>query len=145
MVTAKDIMTNNVIYINPKSSIIEASKIMKDNNIGFLPIIDKNLLIGVITDRDIVTRALSNNTFSNIFSYSTKSPIYMVKEETQLNDIINLMSEKQIRRVPVLNNKVDLVGIIGMKDIMKIIQCDLKGIFQDIINPIHYISNDIKI
>ena len=61
MKQAKDIMSKDIITIPSHKSIYYASKLMKEYNIGFLPVVDDGYIYGVITDRDIVIRALSNN------------------------------------------------------------------------------------
>ena len=69
----------------------------------------------------------------------------MVKEDTYIDDIIKLMSEKQIRRVLVLNKYNNLTGIISLKDIVLNTDNDIKDIFIRCKNPINYIDNEIKI
>ncbi|MBE6124422.1 MAG: CBS domain-containing protein [Erysipelotrichaceae bacterium] len=146
MIKAKDIMTKNVIYVSPRATIFEAAKVMKDNDVGFLPIIENNNLVGVITDRDIVIKTLANNMiFSTVNNCATTSPIYMVKETTHIEDICTLMSDKQIRRVPVLDDRGNITGIISLKDIMKKIPSKINGIFEDVITPIKYINTNIQI
>ena len=145
---AKDIMSTDIVYVSSNTSIHEASKLMKEHNIGFLPIIDNDYIYGVLTDRDIVIRVLSNNTiFCTVKECATTSPLYMVKEDTDIRDVINLMSDKQIRRVLVLNNNGDFTGIISLKDIIlsSNIEDKLKGIFIDCNNPIVYVNTDLKI
>ncbi len=134
MIKAKDIMTTNIIYASSNYSIFKGAKIMKENNVGFLPIIDGDYLYGVITDRDIVTRAIANNSlFTTLKDCATTSPIFMVKEDTELIDIINLMSTNKIRRVLVFDDNGNLKGIISIKDIILSlnIEDNIKGIFAD--------------
>ena len=146
MKQAKDIMSTDIITIQSHKSIYYASKLMKEYNIGFLPVVDDGYIYGVITDRDIVIRALSNNSlFSSVKTCSTTSPLYMVKEETYIDDIIKLMSEKQIRRVLVLNKYNKLSGIISLKDIVLNTNNDIKNIFIRCKHPINYIDNEMKI
>jgi CBS domain-containing protein len=146
MKQAKDIMSKDIITIPSHKSIYYASKLMKEYNIGFLPVVDNGYIYGVITDRDIVIRALSNNSlFSSIRSCATTSPLYMVKEDTYIDDIIKLMSEKQIRRILVLNKYNNLTGIISLKDIVLNTDNDIKDIFIRCKNPINYMDNEMKI
>ena len=145
MKLAKDIMSKDIITIQSHNSIYYAAKLMKEYNIGFLPIVDDGYIYGVITDRDIVIRALANNSlFASIRICATTSPLYMVKEDTDIDTIIKLMSDKQIRRLLVLNNHNHLTGIISLKDIVLNTNNDIKDIFIRCKNPINYIDNSIK-
>lgn len=146
MKQAKDIMSKDIITIHSHRSIYYASKLMREYNIGFLPVVDDGYIYGVITDRDIVIRALaSNSLFASIKICATTSPLYMVKEDTDIDDIIKLMSQKQIRRVLVLNKYGKLSGIISLKDIVLNTDNDIKDIFIRCKNPIKYIDNEMKI
>ena len=145
MKLAKDIMSKDIITINSHKSIYYAAKLMNEYNIGFLPIVDDGYIYGVITDRDIVIRALATNSlFSSVRACATTSPLYMVKENTDIETIIKLMSDKQIRRILVLNNYNNLTGIISLKDIVLNTNNDIKEIFIRCKNPIKYINTNIK-
>ena len=146
MKTAKDIMSKDIITIESHKSIYYASKIMREYNIGFLPVVDNGYIYGVITDRDIIIRALaSNSLFATIRSCATTSPLYMVSENTNIEDIIQLMSDKKIRRVLVLDNNKSLVGIISLKDIVLNTKNDIRDIFIHSKNPMSYIETNINI
>ena len=57
----KDIMTKNVAYINPSSTIVEAAQLMQKHNVGSIPVCDQSGVIGIITDRDIVVRNVAHD------------------------------------------------------------------------------------
>lgn len=114
----KEIMSKNIITINIDDTIVNASKIMAEKNIGFLPVVEKNILKGVITDRDIVCKIINTNT--NIFSkvscaMTTKVITVDIKERFSI--AITKMADNQIRRLIVLDN-AKLVGIISISDII---------------------------
>ncbi|MFA5602787.1 MAG: CBS domain-containing protein [Bacilli bacterium] len=119
---AKDIMTENVIYKNSDDSMLEVANTMKENDIGLIPIVEDNKVIGVITDRDIVIRALVNNADikTEAKKYITKDVI-SVKSKDKIDKVFNLMQEHQIKRILVIDKK-ELVGVISLSDLIN--RCD---------------------
>ena len=114
----EDIMTKNIITSNIKCSIYEVSLLMKNYNIGFIPITEQNKVIGVITDRDIVIKAISNssNTNTNIENYITKKIIYL-EQNHDIEDCLKLMSKHKVKRI-IITNKGKMIGIISISDII---------------------------
>ena len=115
----KQFMIDGVEGILPKSSILEAAHLMKKLNIGILPVIDENsIIIGILTDRDIVTRALaeelaSSTTIDTIMTTSVQT----IKETEEIGLALSLMAEKKIRRLPVIDDSNKLSGIISLADL----------------------------
>jgi len=116
-----DIMTNHVISISEDEPVIAAARLMKQHNIGSLPVKDgKNKLRGIVTDRDIVLRCVAGSVdpqearIGEIMSRNlvTASPF----EEAE--KVAERMGTSQIRRLPVTDNGV-LVGIVALGDIAK--------------------------
>ena len=114
----KDIMTRDLVIGNIDSTISEISKIMQQADIGFVPIADGNKIVGIITDRDIVIRALANNAESNteVEKYMTTNIISIEQDKTH-EDAINLMGKEQIKRLIITNNN-KVVGILSLSDII---------------------------
>lgn len=114
----KEIMNKNIIVSNKDEKVWEVAQKMKDYNIGFLPIINNSTVIGVITDRDIVTGAITNKNDKNetIENYINKNVI-SINLENNINDALNLMANNQVKRLIVVDNK-KLVGIISLSDIL---------------------------
>lgn len=114
----KDIMTTNVQYANPQSSLNEVANQMKDLNVGSMPVCDDTTkIVGIVTDRDIVVRGLSKNTLNNspVSNIMTRKPV-TVTPETSVKEASKLMSEHQIRRLPVIEEG-KLVGIVAIGDL----------------------------
>jgi CBS domain-containing protein len=115
----RDVMTPNPECVSERDSIRDAARIMKEKDTGVVPVVDGKRVIGLITDRDIVVRGiaegrdLSNASVNDLMTRGVKS----VKEDTPLNEVLNLMSSAEIRRVPVVNGKDELVGIVSLGDI----------------------------
>jgi CBS domain-containing protein len=116
----KDIMSKNVECISPHKTLEEAAFEMCDLNIGSLPVCgDNDRLAGIITDRDIVVRAVAKGLDPRTVKVSeamTKGIAYCF-EDQNIGEAAMLMEEKQIRRLAVLNDSKRLVGIISLGDI----------------------------
>ncbi len=116
---AKDIMTQDVILIRHNDRLWEASDIMLKNNIGFLPVLKRNNIIGVITDRDIIIRGIANKARSSdkVSKYMTESVI-KVHPEDSIETVLDLMKEYQITRILVMDQK-EIEGIISLADLLR--------------------------
>ena len=117
----RDVMTANPECVTGKDSILDVARIMKDKDTGVVPVVDENgkKILGMITDRDIVVRGiaegrdLGNLKVNEIMSKSVRK----VKEDTPVSEVLNLMSSSEIRRMPVVNNNDELIGIVSIGDI----------------------------
>lgn len=114
----KDIMTKNVAYIKPESSVTEAAKLMQQYNVGSIPVCDKNVVVGMVTDRDIVVRNVitGNDPQSTPVSNIMTTKVATVSSDTDVNLLSDIMSKNQIRRIPVVDNN-SLVGIVALGDL----------------------------
>lgn len=114
----KDIMTTNVACVNPSTTIVEAAQLMKEHNVGSIPVCDKNSVVGIITDRDIVVRNIAKGKNSQETSVKdTMTPgVTTVTPEMDVNEVAKMMAHSQIRRVPVVEDN-KLVGIVALGDI----------------------------
>lgn len=107
-------MSKKIISCKSTCNIYDVAKLMKENNIGFIPIIDDDLK-GVITDRDIVIKNIFNKD-EKIKSYLNKNVI-TIDENANINDTLTLMSKYKIKRLVVTNNN-KVTGIISLSDIL---------------------------
>lgn len=114
----KDIMTKNVAYIKPDSTVTEAAKLMQQHNVGSIPVCDQNGVVGVVTDRDIVVRNVITGTDPNVTPVSNimTTKIATVSSDTDIAAVGDIMSQNQIRRIPVVDNST-LVGIVALGDL----------------------------
>ena len=108
-------MSKNLIIADINSNIIDIAKTMQENDIGIIPISQNNKIIGVLTDRDIVTKIISNND-NKIKNYINKTMI-TIDINQKLEEAINLIGNNKIKRLLVTNNK-KLVGILSISDII---------------------------
>jgi CBS domain-containing protein len=115
----RDVMTANPECVSEKDSIRDAARIMKDQDTGVVPVVDGKKVIGLITDRDIVVRGIAegkNLETVRVNELMTKS-VRSVREDAEIGEVLNLMSSAEIRRLPVVNSKDELVGIVSIGDI----------------------------
>lgn len=144
-ITVASIMTPNVITVKEKQTLREGAKFMYQHNIGGLIVlmdissnesseIDKP--IGIITERDIARLvSFSSNLSTEIqISEVMSKPLITINENSSIKEATDLMQQNNIRRLPILDNKGKLVGIITAKDILRSIMEFLKSIMsqQDI-------------
>ena len=120
---ARDIMTPDPACCSPRTTLDEAAKMMLQNDCGEIPIIDAyDRVIGVITDRDIVCRAVAQG--KNPIGYTVEScmssPVVTVDEDDTLDDIVSTMERHQIRRVPVVSDGGICAGIIAQADVARV-------------------------
>jgi CBS domain-containing protein len=145
MKNAADIMTSNVITVTTKTSVQELAKILTDNNISGVPVVDDaGNLLGIVTENDLIDQTkklhiptvvtLLDSIFylenpdrlekemkkmagTTVFDIYSTDPL-TVNEDTPLDEIATLMAEKNIHTLPVVKNNM-LTGVIGKKDIIK--------------------------
>jgi CBS domain-containing protein len=112
----KEIMTTDVRTISANDSISEAANIMKQLDVGSVPVVDNNLLVGIITDRDLVLRglAMGKNAQESVSTIMSKD-ITTVTPDEDVHKAADIMASKQIRRLPIVEND-RLVGIVSIGD-----------------------------
>ena len=116
MPTVKDFMTTNVITINVKRTVLEAAKLMHQQDVGDLVVMDGVEAKGIVTERDLVRRVMAlKKPLETKVSEVMSNPLITIDENTQLRDAARLMVKYKIRRLPVTNGTI-LVGIIATND-----------------------------
>lgn len=114
-------MTRNVEMVEPASSLREAAEKMREGDFGVLPVFEEDRLIGMITDRDIVVRAVAEGKDPRqvqVRDVMTKSVLYCFEDQS-LEEVADNLGENQIRRVPVLSREKRLVGILSLGDLAR--------------------------
>ena len=110
-------MNTDVQTISPEETIEEAAQQMRDGDFGVLPVGETEDLMGIITDRDIVVRAIAEGMGVNTRVKDAMSDeIICVNETDSVGAAAQLMSDYQIRRLPVVDNENQLVGIVSLGD-----------------------------
>ncbi|MDA0763401.1 MAG: CBS domain-containing protein [Proteobacteria bacterium] len=116
------ILTRKVISINKNQTVYDAIKLLSENKIGALPVINNQMkLCGIISERDIIHKMSENKKidFSQVFinSIMTYKVITCIKN-TQSNELMKIMTINKIRHIPILE-KDSLIGIVSIGDVVK--------------------------
>lgn len=118
IIKLKDIMSRDVASLNVDDSISKAAQVMKQLDIGSVPICKQNSIVGIVTDRDIAIRSTANNKQSatqTVREIMTSNPT-VGTPDMDVHDAVRIMSQKQIRRLPVVENN-SIVGMVSLGDI----------------------------
>ncbi len=114
----RDVMSKDVQVARPGDSIQEVAARMAAGDFGFMPVADGDTLIGTITDRDIAVRAVAGGAActSPVVEYISRDP-HTARADDDLKTVLDAMSAKQIRRLPVLDKDDRLVGVVSLGDL----------------------------
>ena len=113
----KDLMSRDVKVINPEMSIGEAAQQMRDGDFGMLPVGEDDRMIGTISDRDIAIRAVAEGKDADTKVRDVMTDgIAWAYEDDSVEKAAMIMSERQVRRLPVVNRDKRLVGIVALGD-----------------------------
>ena len=114
----KELMTKTVATLNENDTVEQAAHLMKEYNVGSIPICKGEKVIGIITDRDIALRSVAegeNYKSQNVRTIMTSNPV-VGHPEMDIQDAARVMSERQIRRLPIVDNN-NIVGMVSLGDI----------------------------
>jgi CBS domain-containing protein len=115
-----DIMTRDVRLLSPDQTIREAAKLMAEIDAGAVPVGENDRLVGMITDRDIVIRAvaLGKSADAKVAEVMSKEMLYCLDTDA-IDDVGRNMAKAQVRRLPVVNKDKRLVGIVSLGDLAR--------------------------
>ena len=130
----RDVMTKNPVALPGSTSLVEAAQAMKERNIGNVLVVDSNAgekLIGLVTDRDIVIRGIAEDHDPNDTTLEeiASKDLTSVSAEDDLDQVVQDMAQKKIRRVPVLEGQ-RAVGVLSLGDLAE--QLDPKSVLAQI-------------
>jgi CBS domain-containing protein len=134
---ARDVMTRNPATVRPGETLERVARIMVEQDCGIVPVVDdENRLLGVVTDRDIVCRAIARGREPRALRVAEvmSDDVECVTEDDTLASVLRLMGEHQVRRVPVVARGDRLLGIIAMADVAREADADeeLQATFDEI-------------
>ena len=113
-----EIMTKNVRTATRETSLREAAAIMRDGDLGAVPVVAEGKLIGIVTDRDIVVRGVAEGLDANTaVGEVMTTELFTVTPDDFVFEAVRLMGDKQVRRIPVVGSSGELAGIIAMADV----------------------------
>ncbi|MDP4144424.1 MAG: CBS domain-containing protein [Bacillota bacterium] len=114
----KDLMTKSIASLNPEDTIEQAAHLMKQYDIGSIPVCSGEKVIGIITDRDITLRSVAegeNVKKQTVREIMTSNPV-TCSPDTDIHDATRIMSERQIRRIPIVDQD-KLIGMLSLGDV----------------------------
>jgi CBS domain-containing protein len=120
---ARDVMTESPAVCSPETTLDQVAKMMVDNDCGEIPIVDRSdRPIGVVTDRDIVCRIVAEgkNPMGHTADTCMTMPVRTVFADTPVEEVLELMEARQIRRVPVVDRDGCCTGIISQADLVAV-------------------------
>lgn len=124
----KDAMHKGADWVGPDTPVTEIAKLMREHDIGAIPIGENDRLIGMVTDRDIVCKGLAQGGFDPSRATARDvmtEGIHCCREDDELAKAIRHMEQLKVRRLPVINKSRRMVGILGLGDISKSAPPDL--------------------
>lgn len=116
----QETMTSDVTTIEPSTSAREAARLLKSEDVGSLPIVEGDRLVGIVTDRDLALRVLGEGKDAETpVSEIASKDLVTIDPEQSLEEAARLMAEHQLRRLPVCEEDGRLVGILAQADIAR--------------------------
>lgn len=118
----QEAMTPNVDMVSPDTTLRDAAIRMRDGDVGSLPVVKDNQLLGMVTDRDVTVRGVADGKApdkSAIHEVMSDGVFYCFEDQTP-EDAAELMAEHKIRRLPVLSRDNRLVGVIAIADLVDV-------------------------
>jgi CBS domain-containing protein len=112
----RDVMTANPRTVSPGDPIQNAARIMRDEDTGAVPVVENGRPVGIVTDRDIVVRAVADGELNRPVRDIVSGEVITVRPEMSTREAAQLMSDHQVRRLPVVEND-RLVGIVSIGDL----------------------------
>ena len=115
----KECMTSQCLYVSPETTLRDVANMMRDEDIGFLPVTQNDKMIGMVTDRDIVIRCVAEgcDPESSTVQEAMTEKTYYCFEDQDIEEVASNMGDIQVRRLPVVSREKRLVGIISLGDI----------------------------
>ena len=124
----KEVMHKGVDWVAPDTPVTDLAKLMRQHDIGAIPIGENDRLIGMVTDRDIVCKGLAEDGFDarRATARDVMTPgIHCCREDDELAKAVRHMEELKVRRLPVINKSKRMVGMISLGDISQFAPSDL--------------------
>ena len=115
----RNVMTEHVMTVRPEATIFEVARLMRDEDIGAVPVAEGDRLLGMVTDRDIVIRAVADGQLArhpDVRSIMSQRILYCFADQ-RVEEVLDNMGEMQVRRLPVVDRDKRLVGMVSIGDL----------------------------
>ena len=120
MTAINEVMTHDPRTLTPDSTIGEAARMMRDDDVGSVPLVEGSKLVGTVTDRDIVVRVVAEGrTLDTTVNEIASRHLVTVDPQQSVEEAMRLMAEHQVRRLPVCEEDGRIVGIVAQADIAR--------------------------
>jgi CBS domain-containing protein len=119
--SVQDVMTSNPTSVEANSPVVEAARIMKQEDVGIVPLVESERLVGTVTDRDIALRVVAEGKDPRAVSVReiASTDLVTVDPQQDLDEALGLMARHQVRRLPVIEEDGRLVGIVAQADVAR--------------------------
>ena len=129
---AREIMTANPRTVTPDMNLPEVARLMQSEDVGIVPVVDaggSRQLVGVVTDRDIALRVVGEGRDPNSVRVSDvmSTNVRTCREDDSVDDVMDVMGTEQVRRVPIVDERGSLVGIVAQADVVLQASSDKKA------------------
>jgi CBS domain-containing protein len=119
--SVKDVMTSNPTSVVADNPVVEAARIMKEKDVGIVPVVEGGRLVGTVTDRDIAVRVVAEGKDPQSVRVReiASTDVVTVDPQQNLDEALRLMASHQVRRLPVVEEGGKLVGIVAQADVAR--------------------------
>ena len=117
----RELMTESPRTVSSDATVVEAARVMRDDDFGLVPVVDGDRLVGTVTDRDIAIRVVAEerDPSSTIVREIASADLVTIDPEQELGEALRLMAQHQVRRLPVVEEDGRLVGIVAQADVAR--------------------------
>ncbi len=128
----QDIMTKDPAWVTPGTTIRDAAKLMQREDTGIIPVVESGetkKLVGVVTDRDIAIRVVAEGRGGDarVSDVMSSGRLATLRPDGDVDDVMDMMADQQVRRVPIVDDRGTLVGIVAQADIVRKARDDSKA------------------
>jgi len=118
--TVNEVMTHDPRTLTPDSTVEEAARLMRDDDVGSLPLVEASKCVGTVTDRDIVMRVVADGrALDTHVSEIASKQLVTIDPQQSVDEAMRMMAEHQVRRLPVCEEDGRLVGIVAQADVAR--------------------------
>jgi CBS domain-containing protein len=119
MATVQDVMVRDVVTIDASATLLEAARLMRDANVGMLPVMEVGVVRGIVTDRDLVVRAMSRDIRPSELSVSEclSEPPRCAEPDWSLDEAMDEMARQQVGRLPVVDSAGGVIGVVTLSSL----------------------------